>query len=130
MLNEGEGIIKDAISEVKFEDAAAIVLGGEDAATAVLKKTMYTTIKKRYSERMEQELAKTDALKYWPIASSAYNVFAKEKVDSSLSDFLSERAVDAAFIAMGKEEAKIRTDYKSLGNSVVTKVFDYYTKEK
>ena len=115
---------------MKFSDAVAIVMGGEDAATGVLKRTMYETIKKRYSSRMEQELAKTEALEYWPLAAGAYNVFAKEKVNSSLPDFLAERAVDAVFLAMGKQEAQIRTDYKSLGNSLVNKVFDYYTKNQ
>lgn len=130
MLSESEGIIGDAISELKFTDAVAVVLGGEDAATSVLKRAMYDTVKKRYSSRIEQELGKTDALKYWPIATSAYNIFAKNKVNNSLSDFLAERSVDAVFLAMGKQEASIRTDYKSLGNSVVTKVFDYYTKKQ
>jgi len=123
-------IMKDAISEVSFTDAAAVVLGGGDAATSVLKQKMYGSVKKRYSSRLDQELGKTDAHTYWSTASAAYNLFAKEKVNSSLSDFLAERAVDAAFIGMGVEEKKIRTDYKSLGSSVVTKVFDYYGKNK
>lgn len=127
MLSESEGIIGDAISELKFTDAVAVVLGGEDAATNVLKRAMYGTVKKRYSSRLEQELGKTDALKYWPIAASAYNIFAKNKMEATLPDFLAERAVDGLFLAMGKQEASIRTDYKSLGNSVVNKVFDYYT---
>jgi hypothetical protein len=130
MLNESEGIVSDAISELTFTDAVAVVLGGEDAATGVLKRAMYDTVKKRYSTRIEQELGKTEALKYWPIATSAYNIFAKDKMEGSLPDFLAERSVDALFLTMGKEEASIRTDYKSLGNSVVTKVFDYYTKKK
>jgi len=130
MLTESEGIVSDAIKELKFTDAVAVVLGGEDAATSVLKRAMYDTVKKRYSSSIEQELGKTDALKYWPIATSAYNIFAKDKVNNSLSDFLAERSVDAVFLAMGKQEASIRTDYKSLGNSVVTKVFDYYTKKQ
>lgn len=130
MLTESEGIVSDAISELKFTDAVAVVLGGEDAATNVLKRAMYDTVKKRYSSRMEQELGKTEALKYWPIAAGAYNLFAKNKMEGTLPDFLAERSVDALFLAMGKQEASIRTDYKSLGNSVVTKVFDYYTKNK
>ena len=130
MLSESEGIVGDAISELKFTDAVAVVLGGEDAATNVLKRAMYSTVKNRYSTRIEEELGKTEALTYWPIAASAYNLFSKNKMESSLPDFLAERSVDALFLAMGKQEASIRTDYKSLGNNVVTKVFDYYTKKQ
>ncbi len=123
-------IMKDAIAEVTFQDAAAVVLSGGDAATTVLKEKMYGSVTKRYSARLDQELNKTDALKYWGTAAEAYNLFASKKVDSSLSDFLAKRAVDAAFLGMGVEEKKIRTDYKSLGSSVVTKVFDYYGSKK
>ena len=130
MLTESEGIMSDAIQELKFTDAVAVVLGGEDAATGVLKRAMYDTVKNRYSARLEQELGKTEVLDYWPLAANAYNLFAKNKIDNSLSDFLAERSVDALFLTMGKQEASIRTDYQSLGSSVVTKVFDYYVKNK
>jgi len=122
-------IMKDAIADVTFKDAAAVVLSGGDAATSVLKEKMYSSVIKRYSARIDQELDQTNALRYWGAAAEAYNLFAKEKVDDSLSDFLAKRAVDAAFLGMGVEEKKIRTDYKSLGSSVVTKVFDYYGKK-
>lgn len=126
VLGESESIISDAISELKFTDAVSVVLGGEDAATNVLKRAMYETVKKRYSTRLESELSKTDALTYWPLAAGAYNIFASNKIDGSLSDFMAERAVDGLFIAIGKQEAQARTNYKEIGSSVVTKVFDYY----
>ena len=130
VIGESEEIMNDAIKELKFTDAVAVVLGGEDAATNVLKRAMYSTVKNRYSTRLGQELDKTDVNTYWPIAMGAYNIFAKNKMQGSLPDFLAERAVDGLFIAIGKEEAKARTDYKALGNSVVTKVFDYYSDKK
>lgn len=125
-LKESEGVLGEAVKQLKFTDAVAVVLGGEDAATNVLKRAMYDTVKSRYSDEIERELDKTDVSDYWPLASNTYNLFAKNKVDSSLSDFLAERAVDAIFIAIGKEEAKARTDYKAIGDNVVNKVFDYY----
>ena len=130
VAEEGSAIIAESIKEVKFGDAVAVVLGGEDAATQVLRKAMYASVKKRYSDRLGQELGKTEAEKYWPIASGAYNMFSKEKIDDNLPDFLAERAVDALFLTMGKEEKKIRTDPAALGKQVVTKVFDYYVNKK
>lgn len=128
IVTEGEGVMGDAIKEVKITDAVAIVLGGEDAATAVLREAMYATVKKRYSSRIDTELNKSEAKQYWPMAASAYNLFAKDKVDSNLSDFIAERSVDAVFLAMGKQEKDIRKDPQALGKAVVTKVFDYYEK--
>ena len=130
VAKESGGIMKDAIKEVKFTDAVAIVVGGENAATEVLRKAMYGTVKKRYSNQLNTELGKTDALKYWPMAAGAYNLFAKKKVDGSLSDFIAERSVDALFLTMGKEESKIRKNPASLEKAVVTKVFDYYKNKK
>ena len=125
-LEESKGIVADAVKELTFEDAAAVVMGGPEAATVVMKNAMYGSVKKRYSDRLNQELDKTDVNKYWPMAQSAYNIFAKEKVEGSLSDFLAERAVDGLFIAIGKEEAIIRENPNELGSAVVTKVFNYY----
>ena len=127
-LSESEGVISDAVKSLSFKDAAAVVLGGSDAATGVLKNAMYASVKQRYSDRLEAELQKTEAAQYWPMAAGAYNLFAKEKVEGRLSDFLAERAVDGVFLAIGKEEKAVRANYKDLGKSVVTKVFDYYTK--
>ena len=129
-LSESEGIIADAIKEIKFKDAAAIVLGGEDAATGVLKNAMYGSVKKRYSDRLGKSLEGQEAMQYWPIAAKTYNLFSSNKVDGTLPDFLAERAVDALFVGIGKNEKAVRADYKSLGNQVVTKVFDYYADKK
>lgn len=129
-VEEGSFIIKDAIKQVDLGDAAAIVLQGEDAATAVLRQAMYNTVKTRYSDQMNAELDKSEVKQYWPMAAGAYNLFAKNKVEGELSDFLAERAVDAVFLAMGKEEKEIRKDPAALGSAVVTKVFDYYSKKQ
>ncbi len=129
-LTETKETITDAIKTLNFGDAVSVVIGGESAATAVLKNAMYQSVKKRYAAKIENELSKTEVLNYWPMAVQAYNLFAKDKVNSSLPDFLAERAVDAMFLAMGKEEKAIRNDYKALGNQIVNKVFDYYLKSK
>lgn len=128
-LTESEGIITDAIKEISFKDAASIVLGGEDAATGVLKSAMYSSVKSRYSDRLGESLQGQEAVEYWPLAAKAYNLFSKNKVDTTLPDFLAERAVDALFLGIGKNEKAVRADYKSLGSQVVTKVFDYYTQK-
>lgn len=129
VLKESKGIMNDAVKELSFSDAASVVLGGKHAATDVLKKAMYASVKKRYSQRLNSEFQKNDVNKYWPMAASAYNMFSSKKVDGNLSDFVAERAVDLLFSNVAKEEEKIRNNYRSLGSDVVNKVFDYYTKQ-
>lgn len=132
VAEEGAVLMKDAIKNVDFGDAAAVVLYGEDAATQALRNSMYKSVKQRYSTRLDEEFSKVPELQYWDAAKTAFNLLAskEDKIDGSLSDFAAERAVDAMFIAMGKEEKKIRKDPKSVGKAVVTKVFDYYAKKK
>lgn len=128
VVEESGYIMSDAIKELTFTDAVAVVTGGKDAATQVLREKMYISVKKRYSGRLDEELQKGggDALKYWPIATNAFNLFSENKIEGSLSDFIAERSVDALFMTMGAEETNIRKDPASLGKAVVTKVFDYY----
>jgi hypothetical protein len=132
VVEESGYIMADAIKELTFTDAVAVVTGGKDAATQVLREKMYISVKKRYSSRLDEELQKGggDALKYWPIATNAYNLFSENKIEGSLSDFVAERSVDALFLTMGAEETEIRKDPASLGKAVVTKVFDYYNNRK
>lgn len=128
VVSESGDLMKDAIRQVKFKDAVSIVLGGKDAATAVLKQAMYTSVKQRYSEKISAELTKADPSieQYWPAAAGTYNLFAKKKVDSNLSDFIAERSVDLLFSSMGAEEGKYRDNIPSVGDQVVSKVFDFY----
>lgn len=130
VASESEIIMKEAIKDLSFKDAAKIVVTGGDAATGVLKQSMYGTVTNRYSMRLDAELEKTDATKYWPLAAGAYNIFAKEKVDEKLSHFIAKRSVDALFLAVGQQEKETRVDYKKVGSKVVNKVFDYYKDKK
>lgn len=132
VAEEGAVLMKDAIKNVDFKDAAAVVIYGEDAATQALRNSMYKSVKQKYSERLDTEFAKVPELQYWDAAKTAFNLFAdkEDKVEGTLSDFAAERAVDAMFLAMGKEEKKIRKDPASVGKAVVTKVFNYYQKKK
>lgn len=127
-LTETTGTMKDAIKSLQFKDAVAVVLGGEDAATQVLRQAMYSSVKQRYSNQLGSELEKTDPNieNYWRTAASAYNLLAKEKVDASLTDFIAERSVDLLFSSMGKKEKAYRDNIPSLGDQITSKVFDYY----
>ncbi len=127
---ESELIMKDAIKQLTFKDAAKVVVTGGDAATTVLKQAMYKSVLNRYSEKIDLELEKSEVNKYWPIAAGAVNIFAKEKVDKKASDFLAKRAVDGLFLTVGAKEKDTRASYKKMGSKVVNKVFDYYKDKK
>lgn len=130
VLNESGEIMKETIAELSFSDGVAIVLGGKDAATQVLRENMYTVVKNRYSSQLEDELVSVspEIMNYWKIGSSAYNLLAPadEKVEGTLPDFVAERSVDLLFSSMGAAEADYRSNIERIGDSVVSKVFNYY----
>jgi hypothetical protein len=130
VLNESSGLMEDAISQLTFTDAVAVVTGGKDAATIVLKNAMYGAVKQRYASLLDAEFEKTEVMKYWPTAVNAYNMFSSNKIEKSLSDMMAEKAVDMLFENMAIHEAEIRNNYESLGSNVVNKVFDYYVRNK
>lgn len=53
---------------------------------------MKTVIRRRYSERLNAELKKTDSNKIWPIA-AAFNISDKNKLEASPRNLIAERAV-------------------------------------
>ena len=130
VLSETSEIMKETISNLNFSDGVAVVLGGKEAATQVLRDKMYITVKNRYSSKLENELVtvEPEIMNYWRIGSSAYNLLAAsdEKVSGSLPDFIAERSVDLLFSSMGAEEADYRSNIERIGDSVVSKVFNYY----
>jgi hypothetical protein len=130
VLNESGGLMEDAIKQLTFSDAVAVVTGGPDAATLVLKNAMYGAVKDRYASRLDAELDKTEVMKFWTPAVNAYNMFSSNKIEKSLSEMIAEKAVDVLFDNMASHEAAIRNDYESLGSNVVNKVFDYYVANK
>ena len=126
VLSESTGLMEDAIYQLDIADAVGIIKGEPNAATALLKNAMYDAVKNRYSQKLDGELSKIDETKHWETAVSAYNLFAKNKIEGSLSEFIAEKAVDAVFLTMSNEETEIRKDVNVLEKEVLSRVFDYH----
>ncbi len=127
---QGNAIMNEAIKDLKINGAANILNGNDNAASLLLKEAMSSTIKSRYNDKISSALKAIPETKYWDIAVSTYNTFAKNKISGSLEDFITDTAVDAVFEAMSSEETKIRKNPASLNNEEFTKVFEYYQSQQ
>ena len=125
---QSASILEDAIYQLEMGDAAAIIRGQPNAATTLLKRVMYEAIVTRYSRTLDVALANFEELKHWDTAVTAYNLFAKNKIDGSLSELITKKAVDGLFKTMCQKEAEIRNDLTLLGNNEFVKVFEYHLK--
>ena len=75
------------------------------------------------------------ANKAWDAVLQYYNgfvapVMGKEKINYTLSDFATNKALDGLFYMMGQEEKKIRKDPYKWAYDIIKKVFGYVYKGK
>lgn len=135
-------IFKEAVTNMSFQDATAIVTGKDDAATQYLKRTTYNQLVSLYKPRVNAALDKKlvgskSANEAWASLVTTYNktsqttnkvgaVFGKEvmqEVNTDLAQYATEKALDAVFLQMAEEEGKIRKDPMDYASSIIRKVF-------
>lgn len=117
-------IFIDAIKGMSFKDAMSIVTGANDAATQYLKKTTSTQLTTKFRPVIQNALDKVDATKYWSDIFTTYNKipFAKP-VNTDLTGYVTQKALDGLFYTMAQQEAKIRKDPAATANSLIQEVF-------
>ncbi|MGL6268142.1 MAG: DUF4197 domain-containing protein, partial [Chitinophagaceae bacterium] len=103
-------IFINAIKQMTIQDAMGILKGGDLAATNYLKNKTTVSLTESFRPVIEQSLKKVDATKYWNTVFTTYNQFSKEKVNTDLSAYVTEKALSGIFFQVGEEEKKIRKD--------------------
>ncbi len=116
-------IFINAIKEMSISDAWGILKGGDFAATNYLKSKTTAELTTAFRPVIEQSLAKVEATKYWNTVFTTYNTFSKEKVNTDLAAFVTEKALAGIFYQVQLEEQKIRKDPLARTSDILKKVF-------
>ncbi|HEX2534152.1 MAG TPA: DUF4197 domain-containing protein [Chitinophagaceae bacterium] len=116
-------IFVQAIKEMTITDALGILRGGDYAATDFLKGKTLAALTNAFRPSIEAALQKTDATKHWNSVFTAYNQFSREKVNTDLTAYVTERALAGLFLQLGQEELKIRKDPVARSSDLLKKVF-------
>jgi len=116
-------IFINAIKQMTIQDAMGILKGGDLAATNYLKNKTTASLTESFRPVIEQSLKKVDATKYWNTVFTTYNQFSKEKVNTDLSAYVTEKALSGIFYQVGEEEKKIRKDPMARTSDILKKVF-------
>jgi len=116
-------IFINAIKQMTIQDAMGILKGGDLAATNYLKNKTTVSLTESFRPVIEQSLKKVDATKYWNTVFTTYNQFSKEKVNTDLSAYVTEKALSGIFFQVGEEEKKIRKDPMARTSDILKKVF-------
>lgn len=116
-------IFINAIKSMSITDAFGILKGGDFAATNYLKSKTTANLTEAFRPIIQQSLAKVDATKYWNTVFSTYNAFSTQKVNTDLSAYVTERAMDGIFHEVALQEQKIRKDPAAQTTELLKKVF-------
>ena len=121
---EATALFINAISSMTVEDAWGILKGKEDAATEYLKRTTSAQLENKFRPIISNALESVNATKYYEEITTAYNrIPLVNKVDTDLTNYVNNKALDGLFLMVAREEAKIRKDPVARTTELLQRVF-------
>ncbi|MEZ5054216.1 MAG: DUF4197 domain-containing protein [Chitinophagales bacterium] len=124
-------VFVQVLKQMTVTDAINIITGGNGAGTAYLKKTATPILTEKFRPIVDQSLGQVNATKYWSEATSIYNKVPFVKpVNTDLTGFVTEKALDGVFKMIEKEENNIRANPLARTSDLLKKVFGFADKNK
>jgi hypothetical protein len=134
---EARPILVKSINDMSFTDALGILSGGDNAATNYLKKTNYDELVQLFKPKIQTSLNKEylsdiSPQKTWDELTSKWNKVAGsivgmlaglETVETDLSLYLTQHALDGLFLKIGDSEQHIRKEASARVTPLLEKVF-------
>lgn len=130
--SEAKPIFISAIKQMSLADASGILLSKEsDAATAYFQRVTSDALRSKFQPVIQTSLAKTEATRYWNELSSRYNQIPFiGKVNTDLSSYATQKAMEGLFYEIAQEELKIRKNSDLRNTPLLKKVFAYADSNK
>lgn len=117
-------IFVDAIRKMTIQDAMTIIRGSENAATKYLEDTSRQPLYSAFLPVVIDALDEINARAYWNSVVSAYNkIPLVKKLNPSLDDHVTQKALDGLFSLIAVKEKGIRTDVNQRTSDLLKKVF-------
>lgn len=128
---EAKPIFVSAIKQMTITDVTNILLGQQDAATNYFKRVTTSQLMEKFQPVITTSLNKVGAAKYWGDAAGQYNKIPLVKpVNTDLSSYVAQKAIDGMFIQVAQEELKIRGSLGARSTPLLQKVFGYADQKK
>ena len=128
---EAKPIFTDAIKQMSFQDVQQILLGENNAASTYFQRTTTQSLSEKFTPVIDQSLKKVNATKYWGDVMSRYNQIPLVKpVNTNLTAYVTEKAIQGLFVEIAKEELKIRQQVGARTSPLLQKVFGFAEREK
>ena len=121
---EAKPILVNAVKRMSFDDARAILTGGEDAATQYFKRTTSAALSEKFLPVVKKATAKVQlADKYNQYAGKAARLGLVDEKDANLDAYVTQKALDGLFVMIAEQEKAIRKDPIGTGSALLKKVF-------
>lgn len=123
-VSEATPIFVNAVKEITFTDAKAILLGDDNAATTFLKNKTNTELYNKFNPVIKSSFAKVGADKIWASLIGKYNAIPlTANVNPDLTDYVTGEALKGVYTMIEVEEKEIRTKASSRTTELLKKVF-------
>lgn len=117
-------LFMQAISQMTFDDARAILTGPNDAATQYLRRTMGPGLQREMAPIVNNALAEAGAIRAYDAALGQYaKVPFVPNVKADLQSYVVDRALDGIFFYVAQEEQAIRENPAKRSTELLKKVF-------
>lgn len=118
-------IFVDAIKSMTLSDAIGLVRNGDTSATHFFRFKTTDRLIAAFSPVIKSSLDKVDATKYYGDVINTYNNFPTtfKKINPDLGSFVTQKATDALFDLVAKEEINIRQNIAARTTDLLRKVF-------
>jgi hypothetical protein len=121
---EAKPILINAVKNMSFDDAKAILTGGDDAATQYFKRTTSAPIGEKFLPIVKQATAKVQlAYIYNQYAGKAASLGLIDDKDADLDTYVTQKALDGLFLMIAEQEKAIRKDPIGTGSKLLQTVF-------
>ena len=118
-------IFVDAIRSMTLSDAIGLIRNGDTSATHFFREKTTAKLLAAFRPIIESSLNNADATRYYGDMVTKYNNFPTtfRKLNPDLSGYVTQRATDALFNLIAKEEINIRTNFAARTTDILRRVF-------
>ncbi|WP_396638505.1 DUF4197 domain-containing protein [Maribacter sp. R77961] len=123
-VSEATPIFINAVKEISFNDAKAILLGDDKAATSYLTNVTQKQLYDKFNPVIKSSFEKVGADKIWSSLINKYNsIPLTNNVNPDLTDYVTSQALKGVYTMIAVEEKEIRTKASSRTTDLLKKVF-------
>ena len=122
---EARAIFWDAIKQMTFTDARAILDGPDDAATRYFREKTSTRLRARFKPITHQAMSEVGVTHSYQVVDEKIRTIPfTDQMRFDLDQYVTDRALDGLFWMLAREEKKIRQDPAARVTDLLRKVFD------